>query len=118
IAARALHTSPADVLSGAASVTPRAQAALALISGVPVLASFGVAAGLAGAMVGRFGGRAGPREAALGGILAAVLVISIAALAGSGLPTLVILLALVTLAAGGAGLGFVGGRFGARKRPC
>ena len=88
------------------------------LGAAPVLLAFGAAAGLAGALVGRFGGRAGPREAALGGILAAVLVTSIAAVAGAGLPPRVIFLVVLLLALVGAGAGFAGGRFGVRKRPC
>src|SRR5689334_19666476 len=69
----------------------------------PVLVVFGAAAGLSGALVGRFGGRAGPREAAFGGILAAVLVTSIAVLAGAGLPPRLIFLVVLLLAVVGAG---------------
>jgi hypothetical protein len=83
---------------------------------VPLLVSYGVAAGLAGALVGRFGGRSRPREAAVSGVLAAFLVTSVAALGGSGLSTLGILLAMAALAAVGASFGFVGAGFGVRRR--
>ena len=103
-----------------AGLTATIWAPLAVIAApfgaAPLLASYGVAAGLAGALVGRFGGRARQREAALSAILAAFLVTSVAALGGSGLSTLGILLAMAALAAVGASFGFVGAGFGVRRR--
>ena len=91
-------------------------AALAALGAAPLLVCYGVSAAVAGALVGRFGGRARRPEAAVSGVLAAFLVTSVAALGGSGLSPLGILLAMAALAAIGASFGFVGAGFGVRRR--
>jgi hypothetical protein len=116
LAARCLHVSAADVASGAVAVSPDRAALLAALGAAPLLVCYGVSAGVAGALVGRFGGRARQREAAVAGVLAAFLVTSVAALGGSGLSTLGILLAMAALGAVGASFGFIGAGFGVRRR--
>jgi hypothetical protein len=116
LAARCLHISAADVASGRVPVSPDRAALLAALGAAPLLVCYGVSAAVAGALVGRFGGRARRPEAAVSGVLAAFLVTSVAALGGSGLSTLGILLAMAALAAIGASFGFVGAGFGVRRR--
>jgi MFS family permease len=116
LAARFLHVRAADVASGAAVVSPDRAALLAMFGAAPLLVCYGVATAIAGALVGRFGGRARQREAAVSGVLAAFLVTCVAALGGSGLSTLGILLALSALAVVGASFGFLGAAFGVRRR--
>jgi tRNA-(ms[2]io[6]A)-hydroxylase len=102
--------------AGRSASTPHEAAALAVMSALPLIVCFGIAAAAAGALIGRFGGRAGRREAGISGAIAAFLVTSVAALGGSGLSMLGIGGASLALAAVGAGAGFVGGGFGFRRR--
>ncbi|HEX4337196.1 MAG TPA: hypothetical protein VH062_14860 [Polyangiaceae bacterium] len=116
IAARLVHVSPADIAAGPAGLPASRAASLALLSALPLLVCFGLAAAAAGALVGRFGGRAGAREAGISGAIAAFLVTSVAMLGGSGLSTTGFAAALLVLVTTGAGAGFVGGGFGVRRR--
>jgi hypothetical protein len=118
IAAAAVGTSPGQLASDAVALSDRQRATLAFAGAAPLLASFAVAAALAGVLVGRFGGRSGRREAALGGLLAALGLASLAIVAGPGLPPLIALAAFGVLAPVGAAFGLLGGGFGVRKRPC
>jgi tRNA-(ms[2]io[6]A)-hydroxylase len=89
----------------------------ALLTGLPVLVAFALAAWAAGAVVGRFGLRAGPRTAPLAGALGALLLLLLA-LGRGGLGSFALLAALTAvLLAAGAGCAWLGARFGQRRRP-
>jgi tRNA-(ms[2]io[6]A)-hydroxylase len=83
------------------------------VTGVPIL-TFALACIAAGALVGRFGTRAGAKEAALGGVIAALAgsLFSVAQ-AGWGYA----LAGLLVLLPVGGGAGFLGGRVGWGRRP-
>jgi hypothetical protein len=116
VAARCIHVGAAQLAAGGAALTRRQMVSLSVISALPLIVCFGLAAAAAGALVGRFGGRAGPRDAGISGAIAAFLVTSVAALGGSGLSAVGIVGASLVLAVVGASAGFVGGGFGFRKR--
>jgi MFS family permease len=81
------------------------------------LAGFLVGAFAGGFLVGRFGDKAGPRQAAVGGFVAAAVAWALAAASPTGGPgpaTWVVL--LVVLGGLGAATGFWGGRVGFRRR--
>lgn len=82
----------------------------------PLALSFIVACLAAGALVGRFGGRSGAREAALGGVLAALLVCGIAALGGALRPWPLAAGSLVALGFAGAASTWLGAKLGVKLR--
>lgn len=79
---------------------------------VPVVA-YGLACVGSGALVGRFGGRAGPREAAVGGALAAVSAAVVMLLQAGADVSVASLVVLVPVGMGGA---WLGGAFGKKRR--
>jgi hypothetical protein len=98
----------------AAGHDPPHEALLPWMLTVPPFATYALSCWAAGALVGRFGAVTGPKETALAGCLAGVLVSAIAALGGvqgSALGGAVILLLPV-----GTISGWIGGRFGVRRR--
>jgi hypothetical protein len=80
----------------------------------PPLLSFGFSCWAAGALVGRFGASADPRQTAVVGALAALVACAMAALVGANAITSVAALALLLPL--GMGGGWLGGRFGVRRR--
>jgi tRNA-(ms[2]io[6]A)-hydroxylase len=105
---------PAD---GAAEVAGAPARVRIIMVGVNVLA-FLVASLAGGFLVGRFGGRAGKREAAVSGLIAAVIAWASALMQASGSAILIWALLLVFVAALGMGGAYVGGRVGlARRKP-
>lgn len=121
--ARVLSASLVDVadpqalarFSREASPSQRAVLVAAVVG--PVALSFVLACLAGGALVGRFGGRAGAREAALGGVVAALASWLVAAFAGALSPWLLALAAFVVLAVTGGLIAGAGGRIGAARRP-
>ncbi len=97
--------------------SPSQRAMLVIFVVGPVALSFVAACLAGGALVGRFGGRAGVREAAFGGVVAALASWVVAALAGSLSPWLLAVAALVVLGAVGGLIAGAGGRFGVGRRP-
>jgi tRNA-(ms[2]io[6]A)-hydroxylase len=118
LGAAVARVAPEDLVSGVAVLSERQRVTVAVLGAAPLLLVFAVAAALAGGLVGRFGGRSGRREAALGGLIAALGLSSLAIVAGPGLPLLSGLAAFGALAPVGAVSGLLGGVFGVRKRPC
>ncbi|MFT3766343.1 MAG: hypothetical protein QM820_12655 [Minicystis sp.] len=96
-------------------LSPRSGAATVVLNATAfALASFG-----AGALVGRFGGRAGRREAAVSGLVAAViawLVTSIPSLRADVATLVTLVLLLAALGGIGAGAAWLGGTLGVAKR--
>ena len=95
----------------------QAPLASAAISGAPVLGAFLLSAWAAGAVVGRFGLRAKRHTAPLSGALGGAALLGLVLLRGGfgGLaPLLSVSFVLLGL---GAGLAWLGARFGVRRRP-
>ena len=94
-----------------------ARAAYAAALVVPALLSFGFACWAGGAVVGRFGGSSGARESAWAATLAALLAAIVAALGGGFGSWPVAILTAMVLAGLGSLFGWLGGRWGLRRRP-
>jgi tRNA-(ms[2]io[6]A)-hydroxylase len=77
------------------------------------LVAYALSCFAAGALVGRFGAKAGPREAAVGGALAAVVGAGLTVVVSSFAAAMAGLLVLLPL---GIGAGWMGGRLGLRRR--
>jgi hypothetical protein len=89
--------------------------ALGLSPTLAALGTFMVACFTAGLLVGRFGGQAKEREAALAGALGALVACGVALLGGAATSLLVVFAGLV-LGTFGAGVAWLGGRFGVKLR--
>ena len=80
----------------------------------PPMLSFAFSCWAAGALVGRFGASNGPKQTALVGAIAALVACALTALVGADAITS--LAALALLLPLGVGGGWLGGRFGVRRR--
>jgi len=116
LGARAVGLHADDLARGLAVVPPNARTVFALVSAAPLLVSFLVASLAAGALVGRFGRRARRLEAALGGLLAAVLVSALGFRGVAGLPVAAIIGAFSVLSLLGVTGGALGGTWGRSGR--
>ncbi len=98
------------------SLVHRVPSRLLLWIGVtaPPLITFAFSCWGAGALVGRFGGNNGPRQTAIVGALAALAACAVAVLVGANASTS--LAALAVLLPLGVGGGWLGGRWGVRRR--
>jgi tRNA-(ms[2]io[6]A)-hydroxylase len=95
------------------AITSRDRAVLWLALTAAPLVAYAFSCCAAGALVGRFGAKAGPKEAAIGAALAALVGAGFTVLVSSFATALAGLLALLPL---GLGAGWLGGRWGLRRR--